>query len=180
MNDLLRRPAVWAVFTIVLALVLAVALYLFQPWRLFIDRTVDEAAPGAVSTGTAEPAGGARGRQGPRTLATGQLISHEHETSGTVQVLRLEDGSRVLRIEDLRTSDGPDLRVWLSDQPVKEGPAGSRAFRNGESVDLGALKGNQGSQNYPIPTEADLDRLTSMSIWCRAFSVSFGAAELKA
>jgi hypothetical protein len=41
------------------------------------------------------------------------------------------------------------------------------------------LKGNHGSQNYPLPPGLDLTRYTSVSIWCDRFEVSFGAAELR-
>jgi hypothetical protein len=45
-------------------------------------------------------------------------------------------------------------------------------------LDLGPLKGNKGNQNYPIPADADITDLTSVTIWCDRFSVSFGAAQL--
>jgi hypothetical protein len=115
---------------------------------------------------------------GPRTLAGGELISHEHETSGTVKLVRLADGSHVVRLENLDTSNGPDLRVWLTDAPVKQGTAGWRVFDDGEYVSLGKLKGNKGSQNYTVPAGVDPSGFTSVSIWCDRFDVSFGAAEL--
>ena len=94
-------------------------------------------------------------------------------------VLRLPDGSRVLRLEDLRTSNGPRLQVWLSDAPVLAGTDGWRVFDDGRHVDLGDLKGNLGSSNYPIPPDVDLAALPSVSIWCARFHVSFAAAELR-
>jgi hypothetical protein len=111
-------------------------------------------------------------------LASGTFISHEHGTTGSARLLELPDGSRVLRIEGLATTDGPDLRVWLSDAPVVEGREGWFLFDDGAYLDLGALKGNIGDANYPVPPEADLTTLTSVSIWCRRFTVSFGAAAL--
>ena len=84
----------------------------------------------------------------------------------------------MLRIEDLDTDNGPDLKVWLTDAPVIDGPDGWFVFDDGEYVDLGSLKGNKGSQNYAIPADVDLADLTSVAIWCDRFSVSFGAAEL--
>ncbi|MCP2293363.1 DM13 domain-containing protein [Nocardia amikacinitolerans] len=172
-----RSPIAW-VFTALVVVGLGAALVLFQPWRLVTDTTVNEAVP------TAGPPGGMSGidtgEQPPRTLATGTFISHEHGTSGTVSVLRLADGSRVLRVENLDTSDGPDLHVWLTDAPVLEGRAGWGVFDDGRHVDLGQLKGNKGSQNYAIPADADLAALTSVSIWCDRFNVSFGAAALRA
>ena len=45
-------------------------------------------------------------------------------------------------------------------------------------VDLGALKGNIGDQNYDVPASLDLAKYRAVSIWCRRFSVNFGAAPL--
>lgn len=181
---LLRHPLTWGILAIG-AVGLGVALYLFQPWRLFTTVEVNEAPPAAaapsdpvttpVEDGTGEPT---PAPQEPKNLAKGTFVSHEHETEGTARVLELPDGSRVLRIEDLNTSDGPDLRVWLSDQPVKKGQAGWFNLDDGRHLELGELKGNRGNANYAIPAGADLDTLKSVTIWCRRFSVSFGAAAL--
>ncbi|GAA2896464.1 DM13 domain-containing protein [Streptosporangium fragile] len=183
---LLRHPATWVAAAFA-AVVFGVALYLFQPWRLFTTVEVNEAlpvvaeSPGSAAApqgdGTNTPPAAA---QDPKTLATGTFISHEHETRGRAKVLELADGSRVLRIENLNTSDGPDLRVWLSDQPVKEGTAGWFNLDDGKHLELGELKGNKGNANYAIPAGADLDNLKTVTIWCKRFSVSFGAAALKA
>lgn len=182
-NKRWARPGILIPVAAVAAIVLGVGLYLFQPWLLFVDETVDEAAPVAASqteTGTepaaeeaAEPAAA-----DPVVLSSGTFISHEHTTSGTVQILELADGSRVLRIENLDTSNGPDLKVWLTDAPVIDGRDGWGVFDDGNWVDLGGLKGNQGSQNYEIPADVDLAAFSSVSIWCDRFNVSFGAAEL--
>lgn len=166
----LRRPLVAVPLALVLLAGLGAALAAFQPWRIFVDSVVVEAAPSAPA--------GADATADPVVLASGSFISHEHETAGTVTVLQLADGSRVLRLEDLSTSNGPDLKVWLTDAPVIEGPDGWRVFDDGAWADLGALKGNVGSQNYAIPADVDLAALTSVSIWCDRFDVSFGAALL--
>jgi Electron transfer DM13 len=166
-----RRRLVWIIVATGVAIAFVGAL-VFEPWKLFVDQHVDEAPPAVAA--------GARG--GPSmdqvVLARGQLISHEHASSGAVVVYRLADGSRVLRIEDLTTSNGPALHVWLSDAPVVEGSAGWGVFDDGRYVDLGELKGNIGSSNYLIPPEVDLGALQSMSIWCARFHVSFAAAHL--
>ncbi|MBH0245198.1 DM13 domain-containing protein, partial [Streptomyces cavourensis] len=132
---------------------------------------------------TAPPVPGAPSPEppaGPTTLATGELISHEHHTTGTVKVVLLPDGSRTLRLENLDTSNGPKLQVWITDAPVREGRAGWHVFDDGAYQSLGGLKGNKGDQNYALPDEIDLNRFTSVSIWCARFNVSFGAAELAA
>jgi hypothetical protein len=157
-------------------------LYWFQPWKLWQDETVQEALPAdaARPPATAPPSGAspAPAPAGPKTLASGELISHEHTTSGTVTLLRLADGSHVVRLTRLDTSNGPDLRVWLTDAPVREGRAGWHVFDDGEYVSLGRLKGNKGSQNYAVPEGVDVSRFRSVSIWCDRFDVSFGAAPL--
>lgn len=171
---------------LVAAMVVAVGLYLFQPWRIFTSSTVTEDVPAAAQT-TAPSAAASPGASlapsaaaVPRELATGQLISHEHASSGTVKIIELADGSRILRFEGLDTSDGPDLRVWLTDAPVIEGTAGWYVFDDGAYVDLGALKANKGDQNYVIPAGTNLGDYRSVSIWCARFAVSFAAAELTA
>ncbi|MEU3778606.1 DM13 domain-containing protein [Streptomyces sp. NPDC032472] len=168
-----RRRPLWAGVLVVAVAALGVGLYWFEPWKLWQDESVREAppvaAPGPSATATAAA---------PRVLAQGTLISHEHTTTGTVKLLRLADGSRSLRLENLDTSNGPDLRVWMTDAPVKEGVDGWRVFDDGKHVSLGKLKGNKGDQNYPVPADVNLTDFTSVTIWCDRFDVSFGAAAL--
>ncbi|MFG3436111.1 DM13 domain-containing protein [Nonomuraea sp. NPDC047897] len=155
---------------------LALAMYLFQPWRLVTTQTVNEAPPTVASAPAARPQEPASATPQPiEELASGTFVSHEHATTGTARLLRLPDGSRVLRVENLKTSDGPDLRVWLSDQPVTKSWVN---FDDGRHLELGHLKGNRGNANYAVPADADIGTLTSVTIWCRRFSVSFGAAAL--
>jgi hypothetical protein len=176
---LARRRVTWLVLGAALAAVAAVALPLFQPWKLWIDRTVNEAPPAAAAPAPASSDEPARPiADTPVVLAEGTFISHEHATTGTLRVLRAADGSRYLRLDDLDTSNGPLLKVWLSDAPVRSGSAGWRVFDDGRRIDLGPLKGNKGSQNYPLPTDLDLAAYSSVSIWCARFHVSFGAAAL--
>jgi len=201
------RPTVVLPVVVVGMAGLVLALAAFQPWRLFIDETVNEALPAvsgpavvgdtgdaaadaaadptadAASPAVDAPAAGdqqtAVPSQAERVVtASGEFISHEHDTSGQARVITLADGSRVLRLVDLDTDNGPDLKVWLAAAPVIEGRDGWFVFDDEEYLDLGALKGNKGNQNYPIPADADISSLTSVTIWCDRFSVSFGAAEL--
>ncbi len=155
-------------------LALGAGLYWFQPWKLWQDDTVREALPAAA------PVGPSPTSAAPKTVAEGTFISHEHTTTGTVKLIRLPDGSHTLRLEDLDTSNGPDLRVLITDAPVKEGTAGWQVFDDGKHVSLGKLKGNKGDQNYEIPATVNPAEYSSVSVWCDRFDVSFGAATLKA
>jgi Electron transfer DM13 len=180
-----RHPKGTALVAVVVLGLGAFALWWFAPWNLFVDRRVDEALPvvGAPAAGgaTAEGPGaaGATGGEAPEaepvTLAEGGFASREHATSGTALVVELEDGSRFLRLQDLETSNGPDLRVILSDQPPSDD---WHVWDDGRYVDLGGLKGNLGSSNYEIPADVDLDDFETAVIWCRRFSVGFGVAPL--
>ncbi|HEY7660123.1 MAG TPA: DM13 domain-containing protein [Actinomycetota bacterium] len=178
-----RHPGRAAILLVALAAAVGVALYWFAPWNLVIDRRVDEAPPGAsgpaptdtVPTESGEAPAAEPGATGRVTLARGDLRSLEHTTTGSVVLLRLEDGRRFLRLEDLETSNGPDLRVVLTDQPLSDD---WDVWDDGALVDLGALEGNIGSSNYEIPAAVDLDRFETAVIWCRRFSVGFAVAPL--
>ncbi|MFD5414988.1 DM13 domain-containing protein [Streptomyces nojiriensis] len=176
-----RRGRLWGGAALAAAVVVAVALYWLQPWKLWQDETVREALPAAAApSGPGAPAAVPGAQAAPVTVARGTLISHEHATTGAVELIRLSDGSHTLRLADLDTSNGPDLRVWLADAPVKEGVAGWRVFDDGKHVSLGKLKGNKGDQNYPVPADVNVAEFTSVTIWCDRFDVSFGAASLTA
>lgn len=148
----------------------------FQPHKLFIEETVDEAPP-TVRTDDAESAssgGGPASANELSVLADGAFQALEHPTAGMAQLLDLGRGRRFLRFEDLDTSNGPDLRVYLS-----EIPAGDDWYAYGERfIDLGPLKGNRGDQNYEVPAGTDLSKYRSAVIWCRRFTVGFGVAPL--
>ncbi|MEV0895997.1 DM13 domain-containing protein [Actinoplanes sp. NPDC049802] len=165
------------------ALVAVAALYWFQPWKLFTDRTVSETLPPVVSIEPSLPAGPGGGEPSRtpsrKVVARGEFVTHEHDTTGAARLVRETDGTHRLELVGLDTSNGPDLRVWLSDQPVREGRAGWHVFDDGDHVELGRLKGNRGDQSYAVGADVDLERLRSVSIWCERFSVSFGAAELR-
>ncbi|WP_258805730.1 DM13 domain-containing protein [Pseudarthrobacter sp. NS4] len=95
-----------------------------------------------------------------------------------MRIILQPDGTRVLTLEDLDTSNGPDVHVWLSAADEVEGTAGWFTAGSAEHYDLGLIKGNQGNQLYNIPQEVDLSKYRSVDLWCVQFSVSFGAAQL--
>ena len=91
-----------------------------------------------------------------------------HDAQGIAKVIPIEGGGNVLRLEDLVVTNGPDLYVYLSTDKSAS-----------DFVNLGRLKANIGNQNSLIPTGTDLSKFDTVLIWCRAFSVLFGSAELK-
>lgn len=91
-----------------------------------------------------------------------------HDAQGIAKVIPIEGGGDVLRLEDLVVTNGPDLYVYLSTDKSAS-----------DFMNLGRLKANIGNQNYPIPVGTDLSKYDTVLIWCRAFSVLFGSADLK-
>jgi Electron transfer DM13 len=164
-----------------MALAAGGAVVWFQPQKLFIDQRVDEAlpgvpAPGPTTTGGDGAAAASPPARGPVTVAAGRFRSLGHTTSGRAAVLEVDGGRRFLRLEDLRTSNGPDLFVYLS-TTAADGP---RDRFDDEFVSLGRLKANQGNQNYELDAGTSLDRYRTVVIWCRRFTYAFGAADLAA
>ncbi len=106
----------------------------------------------------------------PMTSYTGAFVGVNdgiHNAEGNVKVIRLNDATYILRLEDFRSTNGPDLYVYLSTDKTAS-----------DFVNLGRLKGNMGNQNYEIPQGTDLEKYDTVLIWCRAFSVLFGSAEI--
>lgn len=193
----MRSRRVLVIIGILGAVVLAAGLAWFQPWKLWIDQHVNDTLPAVAlapvpTSSAAQSSGASSGGRATspsnipatstapvaRLLSRGELISQEHETHGTVSVVLQLDGTRVLAIAHLDTSNGPDLHVWVTDAPVRASSDGWHVFDDGKYLSLGTLKGNVGNQVYSIPSSADLSRLTSVTIWCARFNVSFGAAQL--
>jgi hypothetical protein len=91
-----------------------------------------------------------------------------HDAEGVAKEISLEDGRKFMRFENFKVTNGPNLFVYLAtDKNVSD------------FVDLGALKANIGNQNYEIPDGTDLAKYKTVVIWCKAFSVLFGSADLK-
>ncbi|HKW39857.1 MAG TPA: DM13 domain-containing protein [Gemmatimonadales bacterium] len=175
------------------AVVAVVALwYLFRPDALVISKTVNEPFPAEAHAMSAMAESPTMAKSGtamrdtpamaqsamaeePVKLTSGRFHKHAHDTKGVAAIYRLEDGRRVLRLTEFATSNGPDVRVYLvaADDVQDEASAKQAGF-----VDLGALKGNIGDQNYDVPADLDLSSYRAVSIWCRRFSVNFGAAPL--
>jgi hypothetical protein len=175
----------WVLGGVVLVVV-GVGLWAFEPWRLFTSSEIDEDRPTSRVVGTEAPdpsddvdpseVPATQPPAGDRVLATGRFEDAEHDTSGRVEVLELADGRRFVRFEDLASSDGPDLHVWITD---RESGGDWNSYDDGRYVRLGELKATHGNQNYEIPESAKLGGLKSVVIWCDRFNVAFGTAPVR-
>ena len=183
---------------IILIPVLGLAWWLLSP--LFISQTVDEEFPRAANavvpadmtmaaveaemmemesvdrpmlTPEAMPPAA------PTAIAAGNFRDADsfHRGSGTATIYRNADGSHLLRFEDFRVTNGPDLRVLLAQSPD---PQSRRELQDGGFVHLAMLKGNIGSQNYELPAEVDpAAQGGSVIIYCQPFQVIFSVAPLE-
>ena len=145
--------------------VLAGAWWAFRPEKLFINQKVNEAAPAGLSSE-------------PQALYTGKLEGKVHQTSGRATVYKSADGREYLRLSDFTTSNGPDVHVLLA-RAEDKALEGEVVKGDLDSVEIGALKGNQGDQNYDLPATADLNKYQAVVIYCERFHAIFGVAKLE-
>jgi hypothetical protein len=145
--------------------VLAAAWWAFRPEKLFVNQKVNEAAPMGL-------------REQPEALYTGRLEGKVHPTNGRATIYKSADGKQYLRLSDFTTSNGPDVHVLLVRADDKA--LGQEIVKGElEGLELGSLKGNQGNQNYDLPTAVDLNQYQTVAIYCERFHAIFGVAKLE-
>lgn len=112
--------------------------------------------------------------ESPVVLASGTFNQFDpvHRGEGTATIYELPDGSRVLRLENFRVTNGPDLHVILA----RTAPASILEPMEAGYIDLGSLKGNVGNQNYDIPADANLADYAAIVVYCVPFGVNFTVA----
>ncbi|MGD0986435.1 MAG: DM13 domain-containing protein [Candidatus Sulfotelmatobacter sp.] len=154
----------WQLVIPIVAVAALVAWYAFRPERLVVNRLVDEAMPNI------------QGGSSPQPLVAGQFYSILHPTAGTATIYQMGDGTRVLRFTNFTTSNGPDVHVYMV---ASDDAKDIAAVEHAGFIDLGVIKGNVGDQNYTLGGDLDLGKYRAVSIWCKRFSVNFGAAALR-
>jgi Electron transfer DM13 len=187
-----RHPRVTAgAAAVALAVALPLGWYLGSP--LFVRTALEEPAPVAATPGptpaaspsadpvqtpstetSAAPSASLPSESPPPTPAPpieGRFRGADdfHFARGTARLVETAPGEWVLRIEEFSVRNGPDLYVYLSPDP-------DGYVRR--ALELGTLKATDGAFNYRIPRGTDVQAVRSVVIWCKAFSVQFGAARL--
>ncbi len=99
-----------------------------------------------------------------------------HKVSGQAQVVQNADGSYEVHLSDFVSDDGPDVYIILStaEQPTKDAH-----IKGSTWVPLGLRTALTGDQSYPVPANVNVEDYKSVGIWCKQYSVLFGAAALK-
>lgn len=102
----------------------------------------------------------------PTVIDRAEMVAGAHEVEGTA--LFIKSGNETyLRFENLKTINGPDLRIYLSS-----------GLSADDIIDLGPIRATEGNVNYTIPPGTDLGKYHNAMIWCRAFGVLFSYAQL--
>ena len=140
-----------------------IAWYLLSP--LVIDHGVSEAAPADVESSSVAARRGSFG-----------VVDAIHKGEGQATFYRLPNGSTVLRLENFRVTNGPDLYVYLSGHPA---PRTSAELHQEPDYEVAILKGNVGDQSYELPADLDLAGVQSVVIHCKRFATVFSTAELQ-
>jgi hypothetical protein len=102
-------------------------------------------------------------------LTSGRLRGIGHDAEGTVSVYRLEDGSAVVRFEDVDIKGAPDPVLYLvpgADQQDREGGA-----------EIAALKATKGSFNHVVPADFDLSQPFTVFVWCERYATPIASAD---
>ena len=91
---------------------------------------------------------------------------------GTASIFRQPNGTAVVALEGIDIEPGPDYRVIVVRGADQESP--------GDGLELDALRGNQGTQYYEVPSGTDPGDGWTVLIWCRAFGVPVANASQRA
>lgn len=95
-----------------------------------------------------------------------QGSSAHPSTTGKARIFQDANNNRTLILEDLKVDNGPDLRIYLAeDAAVTNFVEISNSVKNGTT-------------SYSIPASVNLEKQYVVSVWCKAFSVSFGTSSL--
>jgi hypothetical protein len=129
-----------------------------------------------VNFGTAPLASGKQSTPSmAQVLASGNFHDVAHKGAGQAAIYQLVDGKRVLRFTNFETSNGPDVHVYLV---ATKDVTDSESVKKAGFVEVGALKGNIGDQNYELASDLDLNKYRAVTIWCKRFGVNFATAPL--
>lgn len=102
--------------------------------------------------------------QQPNILKEATMVPHAHDVAGKVLLIQTSENQYTVRFEDLKTINGPDLRIYLSSDLSAD-----------DFVDLGAIRATEGNVNYRVPEGVDVTKYRHVLIWCRAFGVLFSS-----
>ena len=98
---------------------------------------------------------------------TGTFRGYGSENVSGLAKIYVTNNQYMLKLENFNTSNGPDLKVYLS-----------TASSPSEFISLGSIKSTNGNQVYEITGTPDFTRHKFVLIHCERYNHLFGSAEL--
>src|SRR5260370_24591356 len=157
------KNKIWKIVVAVRVVAVFVAWYAVRPEGLVVNEYVDEKLP-AANSGSA-----------PQPLESGTFHSVLHPTQGTATVYGIGDGSRVIRFTNFRTSNGPDVHIYMV--AANDATDNASVPRAG-FIDLGPIKGNIDDQNYALAPDVALAKYRTVYVGCKRCSGNFRTTPL--
>ncbi len=110
-------------------------------------------------------------------LASGRFHgASRHQATGVARLVKNADGGYAVSLGEFASDPGPDIFIILS---TAEDPRSSGDIKKSRFIALGRRQGETGGQTYAVPFTVDPGNFRSVGIWCRQYSILFGAAPLK-
>jgi hypothetical protein len=96
----------------------------------------------------------------------GDFVSGAHSTSG---IASIDSNEAILTLTNFKTDSGPDLNIYL---------ASTLNSITSDYIDLGDIKGLNGTYAYDLPDNTDFLHYRYVVVWCVDFDINFGFAGL--
>lgn len=100
----------------------------------------------------------------------GDFRAANHPTSGKVEISKQENGRFLLKITDLKTDAGPDLKILTS--------TGDEKSWKKDYNEIANLEQFSGNFEYDLGDNFDISSTKSVLIWCKEHDSLFGVADL--
>ena len=112
-----------------------------------------------------------------QTVAQGTFYhANGHQVSGNAHLSKGPDGAYRLTFTQFASDWGPDINIILS---PAHAPKTSSAIKQAGYITVAPRKALTGDQSYPLPKDFDPRLYQTVGIWCEAFGVLFGAAQIQ-
>ena len=115
---------------------------------------------------------------GSVVVASGEFASVDavQQARGNLMVYQNPDGTRLLRLEnDFGSSRAPNMHIILTRNPDPMDERGVGV----DYIDVGALHGNIGAQNYVLPPSVDFDRYPVLALYSPDYDAVLATATLR-